>query len=295
MDLRHLQTFHIVSAHLNFTKAARILNYSQPTVSQQIKSLEMELGHTLLNRVGKKMYLTPAGSIVKRHTESLFGTLDSLTRELKKLEKPAGTLIIAAPEFYCGRYLSHIIGPYIKLYPDVNLKLICCNSEETFKLVSSNQADIGFVAGNLYQSGIERQLIDEEELILVANPLLTAVSPLQNMFDSHPFITYGLTDIIQNCLDEIHCIPKTIVECGSEEAIKQAVMGQAGIALLSDRIIENELHRKELKVLSRFSHTMPTYLIYPENLRGFSTVSTFTDLTIDMWRSLTDFPNCKDL
>ncbi|WOV88160.1 LysR family transcriptional regulator [Sporosarcina oncorhynchi] len=286
MDLRHLQTFHIVSSHLNFTKAAQILNYSQPTVSQQIKALEAEFGHTLLNRVGKKMYLTPAGHIVKRHTESLFGKLDSLTQELKKLEKPAGSLVIASPEFYCGRYLAHIIGPYIKLYPDVNLKLICCNSEETLKLVSSNQADIGFVAGDLTQSGIERRLIDEEELFLVAHPRLSIESPLQNMFDAHPFITYSLTGLIHNCLEEIQCVPKTIVECGSEEAIKQAVLGQAGIALLSDRIIEDEIKNHELQVLSRFSYTMPTYLISPENMKDFSTVSTFTDLTIKMWDTL---------
>ncbi|WP_153731021.1 LysR family transcriptional regulator [Sporosarcina obsidiansis] len=283
MDLRHLQTFHIVSTHLNFTKAAQILNYSQPTVSQQIKFLETELGHTLLNRVGKKMYLTPAGNIVKRHTENVFSTLDNLTRELKKLEKPAGSLTIAAPEFYCGHYLSHIIGPYVKMYPDVNLRLLCCNSEETLKLVSTNEADIGFVAGNLHQSGIERQLIDEEKLILVANPNLTADYSLQQMFDAYPFITYGMTDIIQDCLDEIHCAPKTIVECGSEEAIKRAVMGQAGIALLSDMIIEDEINQNELQVLSHFSTNLPTYLIFPENLKDFSTVSTFTDLAVKMW------------
>ena len=56
MDLRNLKTFHVVSTYLNFTKAAQILNYSQPTISQQIKALEEELGHILINRMGKKCF-----------------------------------------------------------------------------------------------------------------------------------------------------------------------------------------------------------------------------------------------
>ena len=83
MDLRNLKTFHVVSTYLNFTKAAQILNYSQPTISQQIKALEEELGHILINRIGKKMFLSQVGKIVKEHTNQLFGIIEEMEQDLK--------------------------------------------------------------------------------------------------------------------------------------------------------------------------------------------------------------------
>lgn len=286
MDLRNLKTFHVVSTYLNFTKAAQILNYSQPTISQQIKALEEELGHTLFNRVGKKIFLSQIGKLLKEHTDTLFQVIDEMELDLKKFERPFGHLTIAAPEFYCGYYLSHILGPFIKLYPQVNIKLLCFNSKETMNLVSSNKADVGFVAGKQSRPGIEEVLIDEEDLVLVGSPLIVDHRPIQEIFDDYPFITYGMDSIIQGCMREIRCAPKTIVEFGSEEAIKRAVLGEVGIALLSDRIIQKEVSEGSLHVLYRFPKRLPTYVVYPENLKGFSNVNTFIDLVTDMWSTI---------
>lgn len=286
MDLRNLKTFHVVSTYLNFTKAAEILNYSQPTISQQIKALEEELGHILINRMGKKMLLSQVGKIVKEHTDQLFGIIEEMEQDLKNFEKPFGHLTIAAPEFYCGYYLSHIIGSFLKQYPQVNLKLLCANSKETAKLVSSNQADIGFVAGSPSYAGVEGILLEEEDLVLVGNPLIIKDHTVQEIFDDYPFITYGMDDCIVSCLQEIKCTPQTIVEFGSEEAIKRAVMEQVGLALLSDIIIQKEVTKGSLQVLYRFPKKLPTYLIFPQNAKTFSNVSTFIDLVKDTWKTI---------
>ncbi|WP_236694104.1 substrate-binding domain-containing protein [Sporosarcina globispora] len=224
--------------------------------------------------------------MLKTHTEKVFSVMEELEHDLKKFEKPFGNLTIAAPEFYCGYYLSHFLGPFIKLHPQVNLKLHCSNTRETLRLVSSNKADIGFIAGKQNQYGIEEILIDEEDLVLVANPAITHNRTVQEILDDCPFITYGMDEIIQGCLREIQCIPKTIVECGSEEAIKQAVISQAGIALLSELIIKDEVERGSLKVLYRFPKRLPTYIIYHENLKDFSNVTAFIDLVIEKWRTV---------
>ena len=283
MDLRNLKTFHVVSIYLNFTKAAEVLNYSQPTISQQIKVLEDEIGHALFNRVGKKMFLSQVGQLLKRHTETIFSVMEELEHDLKKFEKPYGNLTIAAPEFYSSYYIAHFLGPFIKQHPQVNLKLHCSNSRETLRLVSSNKADIGFIAGKQNQPGIEEILIDEEDLVLVANPAITRDRSFHEILEDSTFITYGIDEIIKGCLREIGCIPRTVVECGSEEAIKQAVISRAGIALLSELIIKDEVERESLTVLYRFPKRLPTYIIYPENLKGTSTVTAFIDLVMEKW------------
>ncbi len=286
MDLRNLKTFHVVSIYLNFTKAAEVLNYSQPTISQQIKALEDEIGHSLFNRVGKKMFLSQVGLLLKKHTETIFSVMKELEHDLKKFKKPYGNLTIAAPEFYSSYYIAHFLGPFIKEHPQVSLKLYCCNSRETLRLVSTNKADIGFIAGKQNQPGIEEILIDEEDLVLVANPAITCGRSFPEIFEDSTFITYGIDEIIEGCLREINCIPKTVVECGSEEAIKQAVISQAGIALLSELIIKDEVEKGSLTVLYRFPKRLPTYIIYPENLKGFSTVTAFIDLVMEKWSTV---------
>ncbi len=286
MDLRNLKTFHIVSTHLNFTKAAEILNYSQPTVSQQIKALEDEIGHPLLNRVGKKMFLSEVGKLVKTYTDKLFGVLDELERDLKKFEEPYGTLTVASPGFYCEHYLPHIIAPFIKLYPQVNFKLLSYNSKETLELISSNKADIGFIAGKQNRSGIREVLMSEEDLVLVAHPVMLKGKTKQELFNEYPFITYGMDEIITGCLREIHCTPKTIMKFGNEEAIKKAVMRQAGVALLSDLIIKEEVSRGSLQVICRFPKRLATYLIHPQNLQDFANVRTFIELATEWWGTI---------
>ncbi|MED1954166.1 LysR family transcriptional regulator [Brevibacillus centrosporus] len=283
MELRQLKTFHVVAECLNLTKAAEILRYSQPTITLQIQALERDIGHTLLNRVGKRTFLTPTGKLLKKHTDKLFQNLEELEQDLRRLEKPNGKLIVAAPEFYCSYYLSQLLSIYLNLHPQVQMKLLCYNSKETIKLVEANQADIGIVAGKCNRPGIEEILIDQEDLVLVAHPQMVKSRSASELFQVYPFITYDLEGVIKECLDEIQCKPASTIECGSEEAIKRAVLSQTGIALISDVIIEEEVKQGSLQILHRFPKRLLSHLIYPKDQREFSTVSSFIDVVLDVW------------
>ena len=74
MELRNLKTFQVVAEELNLTKAAQKLGYTQPTLTLQIQSLEKELQHTLLTRIGKKTFLTSVGKKLKVRVDQLFFT-----------------------------------------------------------------------------------------------------------------------------------------------------------------------------------------------------------------------------
>ena len=65
MTLSQIQTFLVVSESLNFTKAARSLSVTQPAVSTQIQLLEKELGVSLFNRIGRRVYLSQAGFLFR--------------------------------------------------------------------------------------------------------------------------------------------------------------------------------------------------------------------------------------
>lgn len=124
MDIRHLQYFLEVARQQSFTKAAEVLYITQPTISKTVKSLEEELGITLLDRYGKKVELTDAGHVFFRQAleiEKSFRSLSSELDDLMNLKK--GHLRIGLPPMVGSSFFPMIIGEFHKAYPQVTIQL----------------------------------------------------------------------------------------------------------------------------------------------------------------------------
>ncbi len=80
MELRQLQYFATVAQHGSFTRAAQLLHLTQPGVSSQIRQLERELGHQLLDRSGRTVRLTPAGEAVLPHARAALASAEAARR-----------------------------------------------------------------------------------------------------------------------------------------------------------------------------------------------------------------------
>ena len=76
MDLRQLETFVEVCKYKSFSKAAEKLYITQPTVTSHIQNLENELGTILINRSGKNMTLTQAGSLLFKYAGDIINTCE---------------------------------------------------------------------------------------------------------------------------------------------------------------------------------------------------------------------------
>ncbi|EJL40526.1 MULTISPECIES: LysR family transcriptional regulator [Brevibacillus] len=290
MELRNLKTFQVVAEHLNLTKAAELLGYSQPTITLQIQALERELGHPLLNRVGKRTFLTPAGKTVKQHTDQLFSVLQHMEEGLNHLDLPVGPLVVAAPEFYCTQYMPQMLKAYVETHPQVNLQVISCTSQEALKKIQAHEADIGIIAGVSSQPGIYSMVVDLEEFALVAAPEMVKGRSMAEVLAVFPFLSYqegcNLDGFITQCLLEIGYVPPSVIKCSSEETIKRSVLNQTGIALLSTALVEKELRTGELIQLYRFSKKAETSLVCLERRRDEPAIETFMELVKDVWLSV---------
>src|SRR5438270_381749 len=81
MEVHQLAYFETVSRHLHFTRAAEELNVAQPSVSQQIRKLEAELGTPLFHRMKRRVALTEAGQTFLPHARAVLQRLDELPDE----------------------------------------------------------------------------------------------------------------------------------------------------------------------------------------------------------------------
>lgn len=272
---------------MNLTKAADHLGYTQPTITLQIQLLEKEIGHKLFHRIGKKTFLTPAGTLLKQYTNKLMLVVQEMEEGLKQLGLPHGSLVIAAPEFYCSHYLSFIISDYLKSFPQINLRLVSCNSHDTIKMISSRKADIGIIAGACDSKEIKTILLKKEDLLLAAASNLALQNDLPFMLKNYPFISYqvscNFTELVNSCLSDIDYSPTSVIELGSEETIKQAVINKMGIALVSEDLMKSEMESGAVTILQRFPNQVETSVIYLKSRINEPAIQSFSDLLQGIW------------
>src|SRR3954471_15007611 len=125
MELRHLRYFVAVAEALHFGRAAERLGISQPPLSQQIQALEAELGVRLFDRSGRKVALTPAGSVFLDEARQ---TLAQAARAVAAARRAADGVIgeirigfTASAPFTA--LVPRIIHAYRQSFPDVHLRL----------------------------------------------------------------------------------------------------------------------------------------------------------------------------
>ena len=252
MQIEELKTFVAVVDSKNFTKAARLLNISQPTVSLHIKNLEASLDTSLLTRNSRSFQVTPAGHLLYERAQEMIDLTNRTKVELTQTASLKGILRIAASPVIAQAILPDVLTRLHAKYPDLQLELITAPSNDIVRLLKSKKADVGCSEVNNLPSS---EVFMEDELLLVASathPLAqkrgTSILDLQN---TH-WILPDTDDISRKLIDQslaqygVQVKPTTI---GTPEGIKQAVLSGLGIAILSRHSCKRELAKGELTVL----------------------------------------------
>jgi len=288
MELRNLKTFQVVAEELNITKAAKRLGYTQPTITLQIQSLEKELKHTLLTRVGKKTLLTAAGKKLKDHVDSLFIFIDKIEKDMEELHGPSGILTIAASEYYCTQHLSPIVKAYLEIYPIVKISLLPLNSAHAIKSVRDHVADIAIIANECNDNDISKTFLEEEKAYLVASSRISKERSFQEILSEDTFISYdyhcSFSNIIEQYFKKAEFQPQsTIMVGGSDEMIKRAVLNGTGYAILGQNAIENEIQDGSIKILQHVSESIITSAINLKVRSDEPNILTFNEFLQNAW------------
>lgn len=142
MDTRNIQYFMAVYEHLHFTRAAEELGISQPTLSQQIRALENELGIPLFDRIGKKVVVTEAGKMFKHYgTKMLQAEMDIKTAATELKLGNQGEIRLAALPSDLDFRLVPLFVRFKTKYPDTRLQVI--STIFAHEEVLSHKVDLG--------------------------------------------------------------------------------------------------------------------------------------------------------
>ena len=167
MELRHLRYFVAVAEELNFSRAAQRLHIAQPALSNQIKSLEGELGVQLLERTRRVVRLTEAGKTLLSDARPLLADARTAEMHARGAQKgETGTLHIGYVLSTANARLASIIKAFRRDFPGVNPDLAQLPTGAQIAGLRNRQLDVGFVRPPVSSPEIQVEVIGEEKMVL---------------------------------------------------------------------------------------------------------------------------------
>lgn len=290
ITLRQLKVFSSVAKHLSFTRAAEELHLTQPAVSMQVKQLEGQLEIPLFEQLGKKIYLTEAGTEVQHYSRAITQQLDDMATalsNLKGLEHGKLRISVATTANY---FAPHLLAAFTRRYPGVNVILDVTNRQTLLHQLAENEVDMVIMGTPPAEMELESEPFMENPLVLIAPPahhLVGKKGITLKALEQEVFLLREQGSGTRNAMERFfaaHDISITAsMEVSSDEAIKQSVQAGLGLGVMSQDAVEMELTLGRLKILdvSDFPIQRHWYLVHRKGKRLSAIAEAFKGFLLD--------------
>lgn len=254
MNTKYLLTLKAILETGSFQKAADSLNYTQSTVTFQMKQLEEELSIKLFEKIGRKMVLTQAGKDILPCFESILQAEEQIGNYGKKLSELTGTLRLAIPDSILIYNLQPFIRAFSQKAPRVQLVINSIPSGEINRSIVDGTADLGVnCEKDHYPDTVVHKKLGTYQAMLVASPeadsrLLDFVTPHQrkpvSLICNEPEGYYQMD--MDRYLEAQDIRLEPYMKLQSIEAVKRCVMSNLGLAVVPTYSVEEELKNGSL-------------------------------------------------
>lgn len=168
MELRHLRYFITVAEELNFSKAALKLYTAQPSLSQQIKDLEEDVGVKLLHRTKRKVELTEEGAVFLEQARLTLAQADKAVAMARQVSQAKQKMLRIGFVPVAEMKIFPFVLPNLRVQnPDLKIELLSLNNTEQMKMIKKGELDITFTRHNFNSDEIESQFVIREPLIFL--------------------------------------------------------------------------------------------------------------------------------
>lgn len=240
LSLRQIRIFEAVARHRSYTRAAEELHLTQPAVFTQAKQLEEGVGHLLLERIGKQVYLTDAGREVLATCRETIEGLDRLEMRLADMQGLKRGRLRLAMVTTAEYLLPRLLGEFCAHYPGIEAKLIVSNREQLLVRMANNEDDLTILGAPPEGMDVAAMPIANNPLVVIArndHPLAGEKAIPMARIAEEAFIFRepgsGTRLATERHFAEHGLKLKVRLELGSNEAIKQAIAGGLGVSVLS--------------------------------------------------------------
>ena len=272
--LRQLQIFEASVRLGSFSKAAEELFVTQPTVSMQIKKLSDALGVSLFEQIGRSVRPTEIGHELYEACRTIFESLANLEMKVsdhKGMKRGRLRLGVVTTAKY---FVPEILGEFCRQYPGIDVALKVSNRDRITERLGNYEDDL-YIVGQA-----PTDVMEIESYPFAPNPMVVLAArdhplvgqkniPLSRIAEE-PLILRepgsGIRDATLRRFRENDLQPNVRMELGSNEAIKHAVVGGLGIAILSLHTLSLEGPQGPVAILDveGFPIMRQWHLVYPK-------------------------------
>ncbi|MGM9519430.1 MAG: LysR family transcriptional regulator, partial [Phascolarctobacterium sp.] len=281
----------------SFTEAAERCNITQSAISQQIKSLEKDLGVKLINRDKRKFKLTEAGEYFYKNCENLLDEYKIIQQEMVKLmHTTKNQLLIGSQDIYCGQELLSATDELIDLHSKLVIRIIPGSHNELMTMLQQDKLDLVF---SDLRTPMPEQYFSQK---IVSCPGYIAISPryeISNLtkvtletLPKLPCILVAQKEhretekarFLQNFLD---CSQSFIFAATVEEAITM-VMNKSGYMPLDYYSATNFRYSKFIRCIPLYENDKPVvhdYYIIGKSKHANKYIDHFVDILMETFKA----------
>lgn len=248
LNYHHLRYFQAIAHEGNLTRAARILNVSQSSLSAQIKLLEERLGQLLFERRGRQLFLTEAGRIALDHADRIFATGQDLVATLKQGTGSRRSIRIGAISTLSRNFQLAFLRPVLAM-EDVEIVLRSGSADELNTALTALQLDL--VLTNQAPmvdalSGVIAREIDEQPVSLIGVPALCNPDrTIGQLIAAHPVIlptaSSGIRMAFDALADREGVLPRIAAEIDDMAMMRLIAREGTGLAVIPPIVVRDEL------------------------------------------------------
>lgn len=293
MDFGQIEAFVQVSAHNSFSRAAEVLQLTQPSITARIQSLEREVSEELFERGSRGVRLTDAGLAFLPYVERILLTLKEgrdAIEEVRSVE--LGSLHLGSALTISTYVLPHILHAFRSRYAGVDVSIRTGRSDQVLAMLQADEVQVGLVRSLSHPDVETIHLYDDEIVLTVNEDHRFAASGTATVEDaaSEPIILFdrgsSYFGLIHGFFRQAGVVPNVTMELDSLEATKRMVEEGLGIALVPLVTIERELESGRLvriEIVDVPPLKRPISLIYKRHRKRPRTVQAFMDTMTEMY------------
>jgi LysR family hydrogen peroxide-inducible transcriptional activator len=204
MEIHQLRYFVAVAEEGSFSRAAAKVRVAQPSLSQQIRKLEAEVGQPLFDRLPRSVVLTEAGRCFIDYARQILTSIGDARRCVDELkDEVAGKLAVGAIPTIAPYVLPELIGKFQKHYPEVTLEIVEDVTDGITRRVEAGELDVALASSCQQSPTLRRESLGNEPLFaLVPEGHALAKKTLVELDDlkSQRFLL----------LHEMHCLSQQV-------------------------------------------------------------------------------------
>lgn len=289
MTLQQLQYFRVLAEVLHFTKAAKILLISQPSLSYSISELERELNIPLFEKRGKKIILNQYGKLFLAYVKESLDTLDEGRKQLDALVDPLKGVINLGYIYSVGSsLLANAIESFYKdsLNKGINFNFIQNPTKNIVNDLVESKIDLGFCAHPSSDDIKSIPVFIQELFLIVYKEHWLANEKEVDLKDicNEPFIFVNKNSAVRSFIDSIfngiNVKPNIVFEAEECNAVTAFVASKLGISIIPQIPALDESKISILKIRTPICQRI-IYLSWIENRFMPPSVVKFKDYVVE--------------